>query len=180
MHCVSCTSNLSCGFTFGTIGNVVVTEFVLDLLRKKKPFIFKRKSNWFFKAPLLFHISSSCGSRHIEKLKSKGMFSPLPSLFSWRNAGDFRAIMPWSALHTPFPACYVQHQGSGGCRAGRKNYSLPCKLALQMFIPLEMPFFFQDRIGHRAKCQFPAACVISFYVPVVLEMKKPRCYTISV
>lgn len=56
MHCVSCTSNLSCGFTFGTIGNVVVTESVLDLLcKKKKTHLFlKERVTGFLRLPYYF------------------------------------------------------------------------------------------------------------------------------
>lgn len=142
-------------------------------------YFLKEKVAVLLRLPYISHQFILCIKTH-RKGKSWRWFCPLPSLFSWRSAGGFRAIMPWSALHTPFPVCYLQHQGPGRCRAGGENYRLPCWLALQRFIPLEMPFFFQDRVWYRAKCQFPAACTISLCVPVVLEMKKPWCYTISV
>lgn len=55
MHYISCTSNLSCGFNFGTIGNVaVVTESVLDPLCKKIDLFLEKRIAVLLRLPYYF------------------------------------------------------------------------------------------------------------------------------
>lgn len=125
MDYVSCTSNPSCGFTFGKIGDIaVVTELVL-VHCVNKYISFKKKKQPFSQGyPTISH-QFTLRIKSYRQGKRRGVFCTLPSLLSWRNAGGFSAAIPWSALRASCPACSPQRRGPSWCRAGgRRQASL--------------------------------------------------------